>query len=312
MKKSVLKALTLAVVGVLVGCSKKDDNSQLQLNNEQNGTLNQEKEKPQTPRQEGENPQTPKQEEKPQVLKEFKIDKDRVSVSEKGNVQLTIVSGNGNYQLTQPEPTQQIVRASINGSQILIEGLKWGVAEIVVTDVQSTRSQKVKIVVNGLEESDLQLHGTYTTAQEYLTQTKITLQKYREAKADLEKYPELPNELFNYKGQKSTIDEFKLAEAYAKNYLTHTEATNIEELKSNYENLYQYGYAFARIELMARRCEAFRKQYGHLNPKIEELCKDFDGQYASQEGKDFFIGLNDAYVKPYNEIIKWINELNSK
>lgn len=76
-----------------------------------------------------------------------------------------------------------------------------------------------------------------------------------------------------------------------------------------YQDIYLYGVGYATVEYLARKANELNLKYPG-NEKIKQyLGKIFSGNYGSQEGDQFVIGTNDESVKPYNDIIDIVNEI---
>lgn len=240
-------------------------------------------------------------------LKDFKLEKQAMEITHNASETLKIISGNGDYTI---DGGAKVIEARLSDDKksVVVKAIEAGSTKLTITDTKSKTSQQVKVVVVLKHQEQIPTYDlTHKSAKKFIDLTKETIKKYDETKAALEKLPMLGD---TNKGQTKAWDFGRdLAEKSKKSFASYTEKTELQSLQNAYENIYLYGYAYATVEFMARRCEVLKKLFPS-EKSIEQLLKDFDGKYTSQEGGDFFTGLNRDYVQKYNEMLNKINQFN--
>lgn len=256
----------------------------------------------------------------PVTPEEFKLDKTDISVYTNASELIKIISGNGDYSISNVVG-KEFATVEIGGDNksLVIKGLKKGNASLVITDDVSKKSFtiKIKVVIPIIPHQSkfATINFQETNRDVIIRAGNESIKKYKQYLSELEKLPELPISKANYNNQRGAWETSKkLAPSYEENFIRDSKNPNIkikDLITPLYENILIYGEGFTLIELLARKSEEFSKQYPD-NQEIKNFIQStFDGGYSSQDGNDFTLGLNNDIDK-YNKIVDLVNKLNQQ
>lgn len=250
-------------------------------------------------------------------LVSLKLDRKSMTLEFNKKDKINIVSGNGNYSLSWSENNEGILKGELseNGKEIYLTPFsKKKKIQLFVKDIDSEEVKTVEIAIIPpliLKEKDVDLFKRKEeyTSKELLDLLKKTISMTNEWFDKVNSLPELPETGYGF--QKKVYEQIKdLAKIYIEEAAKVSDKDSKDNLFDKYHNLKVYGYCYFRIEWMARNAEQYNKKY--QDSRIKELCKNFDGKYATQEGNEFIIGLNRDIIGSYNKIIEIVNEIESK
>ncbi len=275
--KNVFKAFSLfSLVALMMNCSEKDDHFQ-------------------------------------EPLKDFALEKTEVTLTPQSSESIKIISGNGEYGIipkTGSEKTAQVL-FSPDKQTFEVTGISEGKATVTITDTKKNAAITVTVFVLALEEKKIEEFDYSLQKQENAKKIYHLAYEYyhrfKELEKEISNYPALPDN--QYKGQNYAWKYGVEFSEQTKHILdSYTEQTEIGKLFKAYEDICAYGYIYARIELMARKAEVFRKQFPAESKISDIITKTFDGLYTTQEGNTFILGVNKDIISNYNEIVKMVNE----
>lgn len=258
-----------------------------------------------------------KKAEEPEI-QQLKLGTNEITLEFNESKTIEIQSGNGSYTITALNGGDKIVQTALaDGNKALtLKGIAQGKAQVIVRDERSNTTAEIKVKVYPLpipHEKEVTGHliddvdkRTKHTTEELYQFAQKAVRLYDEKVTEINKLSPLPEN--KYKTQNAAWKEGKdLTEKNRTLLLTYNAQTEFNSLWKIAEDIYLYGYAYACIELMGRRAEKYNSQYG--DQEVEQLIsKTFDGLYTSQEGSDFYRGLNRDIVKGgYNKIVDRLN-----
>lgn len=249
-------------------------------------------------------------------VQQLKLGTNEITLEFNESKTIEIQSGNGSYTITTLNGGDKVVQAALaDGNKALtLKGIAQGKTQVIVRDERSNTTAEIKVKVYPLpipHENEVTGYLTDKTKYKYTAEQvyKYALEAvrlYDEKVTEINKLSPLPEN--KYKTQNATWKEGKdLTEKNKVLLLTYNAQTEFDKLWRKAVDIHLYGYTYACIELMGRRAEKYNSQYG--DSKVEELAlKTFDGLYASQEGLDYYTGLNrDIINNGYNKIVDRLN-----
>lgn len=288
--KNIFKTTVFALLVLMTMHCKKNDN----VLNPDNGKIDSQKE---------------------EKLRDFKLEKDAVELYIGQSVKVKILSGNGIYTIAFSENGDKVAQIVLSEDKqaFIVKGISKGRIIATVTDTKKQTTQTISITVfipkipeqeriaDYMSPDRLSIEDIKKKAEEYY-------QQYKALEVEINKLPELTDDLYKaHKRTQEPITKFlKDLEVSFKNNPTD------EIIKKAYDDFFSYGIVFQTIELMARKAEQFRKQYPNESHIRDLISKTFDGLHSSQEGQDLVSGFNKETLPKYNEIVKFVNELNAK
>lgn len=245
----------------------------------------------------------------------FDLDKDTLQK------EIEIVSGNGDYSISIEEAAKDRldVKVTDNRKRIVVKLLDTNKLATKVTvkdnDSQQTQRFSVKVLPKSVQHQSAfsliipsEKWDKYTKEERYNTISKYITKgeewyEHTEMQPALPQSPRYQQQSTNYEYGK---DLFRRKVAY---YREKREILSGPDLWELYIDIYQYGSGWACIEWLARMAEQFHTKYPDNNEIDQLITATFDGQYTTQEGNDFFIGMNRDLIGSYNKIVDIFNKL---